>query len=255
MKQIVCLVCALGLVGLSFGQLPSIGLSTAKTSSLVFPLMVRHVDRGSPAILVEQVSNAENILLLKAAKPDFPETNLSVVTDDGSLYTFTVCFDPDPAILSHRLPLQTGRSIATYAAMILDNPPLLHHRGKEEGEVRAAVAGVYVKEDVLFCQLSMANSSSLDYAVDYLRFAIGDQKNVKRTAVQERELVPLEMAGNARVVKAGSRTSIVAALPRFTIPDGKFLAIEIGEKNGGRNFRLRLTNKEITRAVLLPDLR
>ncbi|WP_121354108.1 conjugative transposon protein TraN [Flavisolibacter nicotianae] len=255
MKQLVCLVCALGLVGLSFGQLPSIGLSTAKTSSLVFPLPVRHVDRGSPAILVEQVSSSENILLLKAAKSDFPETNLSVVTDDGSLYTFTVCFDPDPTILTLRLPLQTGGSPAAYAAMILDNPPLLHHTGKEEGEIRAAVAGVYVKDDVLFCQLSLANNSSLDYAVDYLRFAICDQKKVKRTAVQERELVPLEIAGNVTVAKAGSRTSIVAALSRFTIPEQQFLAIEIGEKNGGRNFRLRLTNKAITRAVILPDLR
>lgn len=253
MKQVVCLVSALGLVVSSFAQSISIGLTTAKTSSLVFPLSIQHVDRGSPSILAEQVGESGNILLLKAGEAGFPETNLSVITSDGTLYSIAVCYDPSPKELTLYLPLQSKGSFSTYARMILDNAPLLRLQ-KEKWDISAAVAGIYVREDALFFQLVLENNSALDYEVDYLRFAIRDKKGGKRTAIQQNELLPLHLSGNHSRVKAGGRTSFVAVLPRFTIPDQKFLAVEIGEKNGGRNFQLRVGNEPVVHATLLPDL-
>jgi hypothetical protein len=253
MKQVVCLISALGLFVSSFAQSMSIGLTTAKTSSLVFPLSIQHVDRGSPSILAEQVGEGGNILLLKAAETGFPETNVSVITSDGSLYSFAVCYDPSPKELTLYLPLQSSGSLSTYARMLLDNAPLLRLR-KERWGLRATVAGIYVREEALFFQLVLENNSALDYEVDYLRFAIRDKRGGKRTAIQENELLPLHLSGNHSRVKAWGRTSFVAVLSRFTIPDQKFLAVEIGEKNGGRNFQLRVGNKPIVHATALPDL-
>lgn len=55
-----------------------------KTTNIVFPFAIKSVDRGSKDILAQKAGGIENILQLKAAKEDFPETNLTVVTADGN---------------------------------------------------------------------------------------------------------------------------------------------------------------------------
>jgi uncharacterized protein DUF4138 len=49
--------------------------------------------------------------------------------------------------------------------------------------------------------------------------------------------------------------AIVFAINKFTIPDRKYLSIEINEKNGGRNLSLKLKNRIIMEAIPLPDLK
>src|SRR5688500_15416339 len=73
-----------------------IGLTTDKTTSLLFPADIRHVDLGTHDVLAEQVSEAQNFLLVKAGQAGFKETNLTVVTADGRLYSITVVYDPNP---------------------------------------------------------------------------------------------------------------------------------------------------------------
>lgn len=255
MKQFVILLSAICLCVSAMAQPYAISLTTSKTSSLVFPLPVHHVDRGSGAILVEQVSDAPHILLLKAAQAHFAETNLSVVTEDGCLYSFAVLFEESPATLNYHLPLQSEGTPASYAMMILDNPPVLHGPSKKSWEMKLAVSGIYVKGSALYCQITLENHGSLDYDAEFLRFVIRDQRQGKRTALQETEVQPVQVVGNYTTVKGGSRTTVVVVLPRFTIPDQKYLAIEMGEKGGGRHFRLRLGNRHIVRARPLPDLR
>jgi len=48
---------------------------------------------------------------------------------------------------------------------------------------------------------------------------------------------------------------LVIALEKFTIPDAKFLAIQIMEKNGGSHLSMKIGNKKIMQAIPLPDLK
>ena len=66
---------------------------------------------------------------------------------------------------------------------------------------------------------------------------------------------PLQISGNTKQVKAHSRTVAVVALQKFTIPDKKFMGIQIMEKNGGRHLSMKLGNKDILKAIPLPDLK
>src|SRR3954454_18344150 len=61
-----------------------------KTTNIVFPFAIKSVDRGSANILVQKAGSVDTILQVKAGKEDFPETNLSVITTDGTLYSFLV---------------------------------------------------------------------------------------------------------------------------------------------------------------------
>lgn len=255
MKQLVCLVAAIGLVVSSYSQTSTLAITTNKTTSLIFPFSIKHVDRGTRDVLVQKVKEADNILLVKAAGKDFPETNLTVLTSDGSIYNFTMNFENKPLLFVYDLPVQSSASLATYANSILDNSRTMHGISSKKWDVMVSVSGIYIKENTIFYQLELDNRSSIDYDIDFLRFYIRDKKKSKRTAIQENELKPLYIAGNTSQVKANSTSGVVVALEKFTIPDAKYLAIEINEKNGGRNLLMKVNNRKIIRAIPLPELK
>lgn len=253
MKPVICLVLCCLLVGYLQAQTPTLPITTDKTTSLVFPYPVRHVDRGTADVLVEPVKSARNILLIKAACAHFPETNLSVVTEDGSLYSFLVTYQPSPNLLTYELPARSTPPPVSNAARLMDNPRTLRGVRDHAGGMSATLAGIYIQGDTMYYQLCLENESPVDYQIDYLRFAIRDRKKGKREAIQEVELTPLHLSGNVKKIKAHSSETLVIALETFTIPDARFFVIEVGEKNGGRHLTLKMGNRTIIRAIPLPE--
>ena len=253
MKQFVSLICTFGIIVSTFCQTLTLGITTDKTISLVFPFPVLHVDRGAKDILVQQVREAENILLVKAAANEFSESNLSVITNDGSIYSFVVNYEENPLKLIYDLPINKKASISGYAKAILDNPQVqIGMRAKKLGMI-ARVAGIYIKDGVVYYQLKLDNLSPIDYTFDVLRFYIKDKKKQKRTAVQEIELKPLYTIGSTKEVKAHSSSMIVIAFEKFTIPDAKYMGVQMLEKNGGRHLLIKVNNRKIIKAKTLPD--
>lgn len=236
-------------------QVPTLAVTTGKTTSLVFPYAVRHVDRGSADVLVQPIRGAGRILLLKAACPHFAETNLSVVTEDGSLYTFRVQYEPEPTRWTYELPARAARPPHEVARSLRDNPPTLWGVRDKAWGVSLTLDGLYLQGDTMYYQLRLENRSPLDYTLDYLRFAVRDRKKARRTGVQEVELQPLHRSGAASGVKANSSEVLVLALPALTLPERKYLAIELGEQSGSRHLALKVGNRRLLRAVPLPDPR
>ncbi len=255
MKRLMCLVCGCWLFVSAIAQASSLCITTDKTTSLVFPFSIRHVDRGTKDILVQQVKEADNILLVKASAKNFSETNLSVVTDDGSVYTFVINYEEKPEVWVYNLPPNKKATITTYANGILDNPRTIKKISDKKWDMKAKVIGIYIKDNVIFYQVELKNESTIDYDIEVLRFYIRDKKKGKRTAVQENDLKPLHISGNYTQVKANQKSPIVVALDKFTIPDAKFLAVQVMERNGGRHLAMKVDNKKIMQAITLPDLK
>ncbi len=71
-------------------------VTTTKTTHLIFPFGIKTVDRGSRDIIAQKATGVENILQVKAARPDFESTNLTVITTDvsGRLYRSAVIPEP-----------------------------------------------------------------------------------------------------------------------------------------------------------------
>ena len=62
-----------------------------KTVHLIFPSAISYIDLGSSNIIAGKADGAENVVRVKAAVKDFQEeTNFSVITDEGSFYSFIV---------------------------------------------------------------------------------------------------------------------------------------------------------------------
>ena len=61
-----------------------------KTTHIIFPAEITYVDLGNEKLVAGLADGAKNVLRVKSAFRSFKqETNLSVITDDGSYYTFS----------------------------------------------------------------------------------------------------------------------------------------------------------------------
>ena len=80
-------------------MIPPYGLEVTydKTTHIIFPSSVRYVDLGSPNLIAGKADGAENVIRVKATVKNFrEETNMSVITESGSFYTFNVKYAEEP---------------------------------------------------------------------------------------------------------------------------------------------------------------
>ncbi len=243
----------------------SLAITFNKTTNLVFPYAVKSVDKGSRDVLVQKAIGVENILQLKAAKQGFPETDLTVVTADGSVYSYLLSYTDTPSSLSLVMTnnIVVPKPLAVFAKdatndEIQDNARLVSGKNRvikklkdESFGIKLDVKGLYIHKDVLYFQIELQNNSNINYDLQLLRFFIVDRKKVKRTASQEVDMTPLFIWGNAEQIPGNSTQTVVVALPKFTIPDKKYLSMQLMEKDGGRDLSLKISNKSLMRSQTL----
>jgi conjugative transposon TraN protein len=250
------------------GQTPYIELAFNKTSSIVFASPITAVDRGSRDVLAQKAKGVSNVLQLKAARTNFKETNLTVITADGMLHHFFVRYTETPAMmtLDRRAAAPENSDPASLifegdvnetslqrdAEYILTHPPRSSLRASARNKMKLSLERIYIHDNVMYYHVRISNASHIPFHTDMLRFFIRDRQQIKRTASQEVGEAPLYIAGSSDVVGAHQAIDVVYALPKFTIPDAKRLVIELLERKGGRHLRLQIHNKTIMKAVPLP---
>lgn len=237
-----------------------------KTTNLVFPYAIKSVDRGSRDILAQKAKGVDNILQIKAGKLGFDQTNLTVITADGKLYSYILNYTDTPSVLNIRFANTTETFPPAFFSSISINEAQVQADAETVAMAKETIHGIsdrsygmimkvselYIKGDVLFCRLTLQNHTNVNYGIDQLRFYIRDQKKSKRTATQELEIIPLYVKGDTSTIVGQTEDVFVYALPKFTIPEKKYLVIELIEKSGGRNLKIHVLNKTIVRAKLLP---
>jgi conjugative transposon TraN protein len=243
-----------------------LAITFSKTTNLVFPYAIQSVDRGSKDVLVQKAKDVDNILQVKAASRDFKQTNLTIITTDGKLYSYLVDYSDNPAVLNITYAVnKKGLKDAILSTAPLNEAQLHADATAIAAEEKATLQGIkdksfgmllrleawFIRDEVMYCRLRLTNSSSISYRIDQHRFFITDQKKPKRTATQELELTPICAQGDTSVVPGKAEQVLVFALPKFTIPDKRYLAIQVMEASGGRHLTLRVHNKTILKAKAL----
>lgn len=243
-------------------------ISYAKTTSLVFPYSIKSVDRGSLDVLVQKAKGVENILLVKAGRHNFEQTNLTVVTSDGKLYGFVLNYDQrcpdlnlivdDSIVLNQEIQFSAEsdnqKKMEQYA-----NEVLLEKRNRmgikrSRFEITLELTGIFIHQDVLYFKLQLSNESKVNFDIDQLRFFVGDQKKAKRTASQEVEIQPLLAIGEHATITAKSEVSLVFALPKISLAEKKQLVIQLIEKREGRQLDLVVKNDDLLHLKILNTL-
>jgi conjugative transposon TraN protein len=228
----------------------------SKTTSIVFPYSIKSVDKGSADVLVQKAKGVENILLVKAAKQYFFQTNLTVVTTDARLYVFVLNYNEDCPDLNRKaenaaaaskdvlfsMENENQKKIEQLASLVLSKKKKTSGLKKSKFQIRLEVNGIFIDHDVLYLRVVFENKSKINYDIDQLRFFIRDQRKSKRTASQEIEILPLYTTSSSAVIPYKSEVIKVYALEKFTIPENKYLTLQLIEKNGGRHLEVNINN-------------
>ncbi|KAA0993419.1 conjugative transposon protein TraN [Dyadobacter aurulentus] len=236
-------------------------VTTSKTTHLIFPFGIKTVDRGSRDILAQKATGVENILQVKAARPDFDTTNLTVITADGKLFSFLVGYADQPLSLNIQInsaaveiatfgngDLNDGK-VAQSALLAKSNPAHNVSIKERSSQSELLLSSIFVDDDLLLYSIELANNSALKYEIENLRFFVRDKKYRKRTAIQETEIKPLHILGDTNAVSPQTSHTFVFVLPKMTFPDKKYLAAQVQEKNGGRHMTLKVRNRHLLKAL------
>ncbi|GHU13526.1 conjugative transposon protein TraN [Betaproteobacteria bacterium] len=252
----------------------------SKTVHIIFPAAIRYVDLGSIDLLAAKADGAENVLRVKASTQGFKkESNLSVITDDGSYFTFNVKYADEPVKLSVEMAdflhsgnviNKPGHEIPVFLTELGSEPPMLvklimqsiyksnrqkiKHIGSRKFAIQYLLKGIYTHNDLLFFHVQLKNTSTVSFDVDYVTFKVVDKKIAKRTSIQEQIIHPLRAYNNMTVVEGNKDERMVFTLPKFTLPDDKQLIVELSEKDGGRNQTFMVENADLIRAEVINNL-
>jgi conjugative transposon TraN protein len=254
-------------VGQSVAEHPDLSITYSKTTSIIFPSSIQSVDRGSKDVLAQKVNGVKNILQVKAARKRFQETNLTVVTSNGTLHHFNVAYSEDPKELAFVVSEKVNKDLP--AEIAFDDPTLKvdlmttiqsirnekgsNLAGKRRNKITFVLRGIYIQDNVIYYRFKIRNRSNINYDIQSLRFFIEDKRQAKRTTHQEIEMLPLTSSVSTEntVVPGRSSLDAVYALEKFTIPDAKRVAIKLFEGKGGRHAKLRISNNLIVNASLI----
>lgn len=247
-----------------------------KTSHLIFPTAIRYVDLGSEYLIAEKAEDAENVLRVKASVRNFePETNFSVITNDGRFYSFNVLYSSSPQALSYDLQTmqksvdkengndvlfeELGNNPPSLAGLLLEtiyknDKRIVKHIGAKSFGIQFILKGIYIHNGKYYFHIQLTNNTNVPFQIDFMNFKVVDKKIAKRTVVQEREMIPLRCYKSLGEIGGKSMEQNVFLLDQFTIGDDKVLLIEIFEKNGGRHQTLEVESSDLTKASLISDM-
>ncbi|MXO04353.1 conjugative transposon protein TraN [Flavobacterium sp. HBTb2-11-1] len=237
-------------------QYKSVQIGYSKTTSIVFSYPIKSIDKGSDEVLVQKAKGVENILLIKAAKQHFLQTNLTVVTSDARLYVFVLNYDDDCPDLNVKavnsiaasrdvvfsLENENQKKIEQCSSLALSKKNKISGYNKSKYQIRLELNGIFIYQDVMYLRIVFENKSKINYDIDQFRFFIRDQKKSKRTASQEIEIEPLYQTTSSAVIPYKSEVIRVYALEKFTIPENKYLTLQLIEKSGGRQLELDISS-------------
>lgn len=252
-----------------------------KTVHVIFPSPVRYVDLGSTDLIAGKADGAENVIRVKATTKNFrQETNMSVITEDGNFYSFNVKYTDEPLLLNVEMCdfIHDGETVnrpnnamEIYLTELDNESPRLvrlimksvyerdkrriRHIGCKRFGVQFLLKGLYSHGGLLYFHTQIKNTSHVPFDVDFVTFKIADKKLVKRTAMQEQVVYPLRAYNYVTRVDGKKSECTVFALPKFTIPDGKKLVVEMYEKQGGRHQTFELENEDLVQAETINELR
>ena len=252
-----------------------------KTVHVIFPSPVRYVDLGSTDLIAGKADGAENVIRVKATTKNFrQETNMSVITEDGNFYSFNVKYSDEPLLLNVEMCdfIHDGETVnrpnnamEIYLTELDNESPRLvrlimksvyerdkrriRHIGCKRFGVQFLLKGLYSHGGMLYFHTQIKNTSHVPFDVNFVTFKIADKKLVKRTAMQEQVVYPLRAYNYVTRVDGKKSECTVFALPKFTIPDGKKLVVEMYEKQGGRHQTFELENEDLVQAETINELR
>lgn len=248
----------------------AIQVSNTMTTHIIFPYDIRYADLGSKEIAGEAIEKAGNVFRLKALNANvFLETNMTVVTADGRLFSFLITYKSHPDAVTYDLTKQlldgdvskSAKVSAGSQARLADNlnrqgevamhsRRKIRHIGFKAQGMDLYLRNILYKDDVMYVVLGMENDSKLDYDIDYLRTYVMQLKQAgESTATQDVPVEPIKVFDAAEgVIPRHDKLTKVIAIERLTLEKDRRLVVQVGEESGGRQLTIQIGPEELSTA-------
>jgi|SRR6185437_3340069 len=132
---------------------------------------------------------------------------------------------------------------------IIRDGPHIWFLSDRNGKMKLQVRGIYIHGSALFFLLRLTNRSSGDYSIDEIRFRAVDKDGGQIAG--RAPLEPVFVYDSTKMVPAFGKTTGIFVFPRFTMPAGGRLWIDVRESNGSRHLHIPVGNWMLARARLI----
>ena len=250
--------------------LDTIYANDQKNVALFFPAPIRQGITGTENFVFTYNREKQQFFGLLQAKPG-KESNLLIVDTEGSVFSYIIKYKRELDRLNYFISPSNsiGREKPIVSSAIGEKNPEKQKnfdQGKEYEEFCAfllrgkkkttrlkrsrygmsiCVENIVFNKEKLFFVIHIENKSRLDYDVDFLQMSIRTGKKGKTKSMQSLRQEPLFCYHFPTHIKGQTSTELVYVVPKFSLPSGKFVVVELNERMGERNLKLKIRKKFI----------
>jgi hypothetical protein len=248
----------------------SVPVSGMKMTNLIFPVAIASAVKVSRDVMMQRPKGVRNVIELKAARRNFPTTNITVYGMDGKEYSFALHFVDDTSVLNFRVvgdgspravnglsndgehPIMLSGLPVAWTKLSSDAVQLSGRRpflkgSVSAGGVRLRLNGIYLRDSLLWLAMTLRNRVGIGFTPSFMRIYVEDRKEIRRTASQQVPIRPIFPAQPA-TLPGGATEGFAAGMTPFVPGKGKRLVVELSDADGGRVLALKIKAKTVLKA-------
>lgn len=249
--------------------LDTIYANDQKNVALFFPEPIRQGITGSDNFVFTYNREKEQYFGLLQAKPG-KESNLLVINQNGFIFSYIVRYKKQLSRLNYFIP--EASSIGNEKPTIADSVKVekskiglgnkayyyqkfcsyLIDRKQRIGRIKKRNEGIVLSiENIVFDKkelyfvIQIENKSTLDYDLNFLKLSIETRQKGKKKSLQRLYQEPIFKYNLPSKVAENTTVRLVYVLPKFSISNDRRAILELNEKNGERNLKLKISHRFI----------
>ncbi|MCM4156175.1 DUF4138 domain-containing protein [Gramella sp. AN32] len=258
-------------------RLDTIFANDTKNVALFFPEPIQQGIAGSDNFVLTYNREKEQTFALLQATPG-KESNLLFISNSGSIFSYIVKYSEELQNLNYfieksgsignvnrvvakpeNVEIETDSPLNTQIKPSLNDrlyfqkfSSYLLNKNIKSGMLRKRNEKVVIKlENIVFHKehlyfvMEIQNRSAIDYEVNFLKVSVKTRKNEKRKSMQNLVLDPIFKYDMPNKIGVGESARFVYVMPKFSIADDKLVILDLNEKNGERNMKLKIKQRFI----------
>ncbi|TXD84492.1 DUF4138 domain-containing protein [Subsaximicrobium wynnwilliamsii] len=249
--------------------LDTIYANDTKNVALFFPEPIRQGVTGADNFVFTYNREKEQYFGLLQAKPG-KESNLLVINRNGSIFSYIVkykkhlsklnYFVSKASSIGNERPFVNDSTVVKKIEDSVDNKTFYYTKfssylldkrqriatiqKRNEGIVLSIKNIVFDKEELYFV-IEIENKSTLDYDLNFLNLSVETRQKGKKKSLQKLFEEPIFKYKLPQKITEGEVVRLVYVLPKFSISNDRRLVVELNEKNGERDLKLKVSHKYI----------
>jgi len=251
-------------------SLDTIYANDQKSVALFFPTPIRQGITGSRNFAFTYNTATEQYLGLLQAKPG-AASNLLVIGDDGSVFSYIIAYNRELKKLNYFIPKANSIGNETpkkeedknkvvqqdsllkaqsqnpyqyrkeyfekFSAYLLTKKHPIQKSRHGKAILFSLKKLVYDRSEV-YAVIEINNRSGIDFEIDYINFYSVNTNKRRKSSFQKLQIQPIYTYNFPEIFVNGKTNKFVVVMPKFTLGSSEKLSIQINEKNGNRELKM-----------------